>query len=155
MALDSLEKRRTPERRSPLLGGIAVEHVVPALLTISGTTTLTAAQLLKKLLFMNCTSGYTVTLPTADLLAAAMPGIAVGDLFEVQAINHGSGTCTLAMGTGITNYTSDSEVSVLTVATHQALRFALVCTAVADPSDPTTSNTFDFHGYGVTSAATA
>jgi hypothetical protein len=151
-SIDSLANRRTPERRTPLMGGPVVERLTPATIAFSGATTLTAAQLLKKLIPLNCSSGATLTLPTADLIVAAMPGIGVGDVLEVQFINPGSSTATLAEGTGITNKVIDSEDAILTIATHQSLRIALVCTAIANPSDPSTSNTFDLYGYGQVTA---
>lgn len=155
MGIDSVLTRRTPERRSGLLGGVVIMHTTPATVTATTTTTLTAAQLLKGLLPMNCTDTSTTTLPTAALLAAAIPGIQIGDWFEFQIINFGDSTCTLAMGTNITNKVIDSEDAVLDIATHQALRCALVCTEISVPSDPSKADKFDFYGYGVTSAATS
>src|SRR5512146_322122 len=127
MAIDSLGNRTTPERRSPLLGGAVVENLTPATVTVgSSGVTLTAAQLLKKLIPLNCTDTGNLTLPTAALLVAGRPGLAVGDVIEVQFINFGDSTASLVMGSGITNKVIDSEDAVLDIATHQALRCALV-----------------------------
>ncbi len=149
MGIDSVATRRTPERNSPLLGGVPVVKGAVATITVgSGTTplTLTAAQLLVGLLPFNCTDTSTVVLPTADLLAAAMPGIAVGNWFEVSMVNYGDSTITVSVGTGITAKVIDSEAAILNgLATHIGQKFALVCTGVANPSDPTTSNTFDLY----------
>lgn len=152
----SLSTSRTPERRSPLLGGGVVERLgTITTLAPGATVTLTAAQVLQKLIPLNPSEASTITFPTATVLAAGIPGIGIGDLLEVIFINYSNNTATLAMGTGLTNVLIDSEDAVLTVATHQALRCALVCTGLADPGDPSKSNTFDFYGYGVTAAATS
>ena len=159
MGIDSMSARRTPERNSPLLGSsVAVNPGVVATITVgSGTTplTLTAAQLLVGLLPLNCTDTGTLTLPTATLLAAAIPGIAVGNWFEFTIVNYGDSTATVAVGTGITSKVIDSESAILTtLATHVGARFALVCTGVAKVNDPSTSNTFDLYLLG-TSTCTA
>ena len=138
------------------MGGGIWEQLTPATVTVTtGTTTLTAAQLLKKLIPVNCTDTGTLALPTADLIMAGCPGLSVGMMLEFQFINFGDSTVTIAVGTGITNKVIDSVDAVLTVATHEALRMALVVTAVASPSAPSLSNTFDLYGYGVTAAATS
>jgi len=155
----ALGTRRTPERNSPLMGGSQVINpgVVATITVGSGTTplTLTAAQLLTGLMPFNCTDTSTCTLPTADLLAAALPGIQVGNWFEFTMVNYGDSTITVAVGTGITAKVIDSEAAILTgLATHIGQRFALVCTGVANPSDPSKSNTFDLYLLG-TSTCTA
>ena len=156
MSLEALDNRRTPERRTPLLGGIVVADTTPATVTVgSAGTVLTAAQVMKGLIPLNCTDAGNLTLPTAALLAAGIPGLAVGGYFEVQFINFGDSTASLVMGPGITNKVIDSEDAVLDIATHQALRVALVCTELPNPSDPSKAAKFDFYGYGVTSAATS
>ena len=145
----SLGTRRTPERNSALLGGIPVVKGPVAAITVgSGTTpmTLTAAQVAVGLLPFNCTDTSTVNLPTADLLAAGFAGpMQIGDWFELSMVNYGDSTITVGMGTGITNKVIDSEDAILDIATHIGVKYALVRTGVANPSDPSTSNTFDFY----------
>lgn len=146
MSLESLTTSRTPERRTALMGGAVVERLTPATVTV-GTAglTLTAAQLLKKLIPLNCTDAGTMTLPTATQIVAGCPGIGIGDVFEFAIINYGDSTCTVAVGAGITNKVIDSEVGILTIATHIGTRWALVCTGVQKAADPSTSNTFDLY----------
>ena len=157
MGIDSVGTRRTPERNSPLIGGSVVINPGPvATITVgSGTTplTLTAAQLKVGLMPVNCTDTGTLTLPTATLLNAANPGITVGAWFEFTIINYGDSTITLAVGTGITNKSIDSATAVLTTATNYSNRYFLVCTGVANPSDPTTSDSYDLYGQGTIAAA--
>jgi hypothetical protein len=156
MSLEALDNRRTPERRTPLMGGVVWEDGVPSVVTVgSSGATLTAAQLLTGLIILNCTDTGNLTLPTATAIMEACPGLSIGSKARFRMINHGDSTATLVMGSGITNYSLDSAVSVLTIATNQGLEFELVVTGKANPSDPSKSNTMDFHGYGVTAAATA
>lgn len=153
MGIDSLDNRRTPERRTPLMGGLLVERLTPAVLTmVTAGIALTAAQLFKKYLLFNSSDNGTLTLPTADAIMAGCPGLNVGDVFEFVIVVYGNHTVTLAVNTGITNKLIDSEDAILTVATHIAQRFALICTAKANPSDPSTSNTFDLIGFGPSTA---
>jgi hypothetical protein len=71
--------------------------------TKSTTATLTAAELLTKII--NYTgSGHTLTLPTATDTIAGMPsGIANQTSFDFSVINTGSGSATLATNTGVTS----------------------------------------------------
>ena len=148
MGIDSVGTRRTPERRTNLQGGAAWERLTPATVTVtSGTTpvTLTAAQLAKKLIPVDCQDTGDLTLPTATLIAAGNPGINVGDVFEFSIINYGDSTLTLVVGTGITNKVIDSEDAILAIATHIGTRYALVCTGKSEASDPSKSDTFDLY----------
>jgi|WetSurSiteA1Bulk_404760.scaffolds.fasta_scaffold100211_2 hypothetical protein len=152
----ALGTRRTPERNSPLLGGVPIVKGPVATITVgSGTTplTLTAAEVLVGLLPVNCTDTGTLTLPTAALLVAAMPGIAVGNYFEFNLINFGDSTVTVAVGTGITAKVIDSATAVLTTATNYSNRYFLVCTGVA--ANGSSSDSFDLYGMGTTAAAVA
>jgi hypothetical protein len=159
MAIDSVGTRRTPERNSPLIGGsVVINPGAVATITVgSGTTplTLTAAQILVGLLPVNCTDTGTLTLPTAALLNAAIPGVAVGNWFSFELINFGDSTVTVAVGTGITAKVIDSATAVLTTATNYSNVYHLVCTGVANPTDPSKSDTWDLYGMGTTAAAVA
>ena len=140
----ALGTRRTPEPNTPIFSSGVVFYNLSGLATItvtSGTTpvTLTAAQLLLGRLNVDCQDTGTITLPTATLLAAAIPGRVAGTAFDFTIWNGGDSTLTLALGSGITSPTVDSESGVLTNATHCASTWTLRCYTVANPSDPSTS----------------
>ena len=147
MAIDSVGTRRTPERNSPLIGGSTVINGGPvATVTAGSTKTWTAAELLIGFIPVNCTDASTSTLPTAALLNAAIPGVAVGNWFKFTCVNYGDSTLTWVMGTGITNKVIDSEDVILdSLATHVAQDYYLVCTGVANPTDPSKSDSWDFY----------
>ena len=158
MGIDSVATRRTPERRTPLMGGPLVERLTPATITVTTALTpltLTAAQVLKKLLPVDCQDTGTVTLPTAALLGAAMPGIDIGDVVAFEIINFGDTTLTVAVGTGITSKVITTKSAVLTIVTLASKQFRLVCTGIANPSDPSQAYAFDLYAFGSTAAACA
>lgn len=145
MGIDSVGTRSTPQRGPQYLGGPIAERLTPATVTLTGNATMTAAQLVKKLIPIDCQEATTWTLPTAAEIAAAQPGLEVGDVFRFNVINYGDSTCTLAVNTGITNKVIDSEDAILVQATHIGAEYALVMTAKANPSDPSTSDAFDLY----------
>jgi len=148
-------KNTSVRRANPYFSGVVLPKRNTDTLTVgSGGVTLTAAQVLSGLLPTNCTDAGNVTLPTAAAINAALDGVEVGTSFDLDFINYGDSTASLVMGTGITNVSIDSEVAVLTVATHQALRVTLVCTGVA-LQDGTGTDSYNFFGHGVTAAATS
>ena len=154
----ALGTRRTPERNTPLLGGPPVIDQTVATITVtSGTTpvTLTGSQLVVGLIPVDCQDTGTVTLPTATLIAAAIPGLKKGSWFAATFINFGDTTLTIAVGTGITAKVITTKTTALTLTTVQSDTFYFVCTGVANPSDPSTSNTFDLYATGPTAAAAA
>lgn len=104
----------------------------------STTPTWTAADILSGLIVVDCDDAGTATLPTADLLTAAINGVTVGSSFEFWIRNTGDSTLTIAAGTGGTLATGNTN-TVLTVATRI---FKVVITAVKQPTDPSTSNTY-------------
>lgn len=145
-SINAVGTRRTPERNSPLIGGsVVINPGAPATYTPGAAVTLTAAQILTGLLAFNPSEADTATLPTAALLTAAIPGVVVGNWFEFTIINYSNYTTTVAVGTGITNKILDSEDAILTIATHISATFALVCTGVANPVDPSTSDSWDLY----------
>ena len=143
----ALGTRRTPERNSPLIGGSTIINAGPvATVTVASTKTWTAAELLVGFIPANCTDASTSTLPTAALLAAAIPGIRIGNWFKFTVVNYGDSTITWVMGSGITNKVIDGEDAILdSCGTHVAQDYYLVCTGIADPSDPSKSDSFDFY----------
>lgn len=75
-------------------------------LTATSTATLSVAQVTGGLLVANPgTSAATYTLPTAALIDDAVSSAKVGSIFDLSIVNigTGSGTVTLAAGTGITD----------------------------------------------------
>lgn len=111
------------------LRGAVVEKTTQTALT--DTATVTAAQLLTKVLDGTPTAAATYTLPTAALLVAAMPGAAVGDSFTFIVNNKSSGanTITVAAGSG---GTGDGG---LTVAQNKIKMFFVIITNVTASSE--------------------
>jgi hypothetical protein len=76
-------------------------------ISVTGTATLTAAQLINGLLLVGsgASSAQTYTLPTVALLEAAIPNTdRIGTTFQFRVVNlgTGSGTAIIAAGTGWT-----------------------------------------------------
>lgn len=96
----------------------------PAPTTVSGATTLTAAQVATGIIVGSGTT-YTVTLPTGTALDALFTGVPTTNIgFDFSVINNASGTITVAVGaSGMTS------VGTLTVATNTATIFRLRRTA--------------------------
>lgn len=141
----SIANRRTPERQSPFFDQPVIQKGVTVQNTLStagGAETMTAAELLKGFLVADCQDAQTWTLPTAALLRAAIPGVKVGDTFEFVVANYGDSTLTIGLGTGITKTTIATVAAIMTIATLTAKRFRLECTGVADPNDPTSSDSW-------------
>lgn len=104
----------------------------------STTPTWTAADILSGLIVVNCDDAGTATLPTADLLTAAINGVTVGTSFQFLIRNTGDSTLTIAAGTGGTLASGNTN----TVATVHTRGFLVVITAVKVTADPSTSNTY-------------
>lgn len=98
---------------------------------LTDTATVTAAQLLNKVIDGTPTGAATYTLPTAALLVAAIPGCEVGDSFDFSINNKsgGANTITVAAGSG---GTADGT---LTVAQHVNRRFQVTITNVTGASE--------------------
>jgi hypothetical protein len=98
---------------------------------VDDTATVTAAQLLKRIIDAVPTAAATFTLPTAALLVAAMPGVKVGDTFEFIITNNSAGanTITVAAGSG---GTADGT---LTVAQNVVRKFVVHVTNVTAASE--------------------
>ncbi len=104
----------------------------------STTPTFTTTQVLGGLLVVTCNDASTGTLPTADLLNAAINGVQVGASFQWLIRNIGDDTLTVAAGTGGTLATGNTN----TVATAHTRGFLFIITGVKQPADPSTSNTY-------------
>ena len=98
---------------------------------LTDNATVTAAQLLTKVLDGTPTAAATYTLPTAALLVAQMPGVAVGDSFYFIVNNKAGGayTITLAAGNG---GTADGT---LTVAQNVIRGFFVIITNVTGAAE--------------------
>lgn len=154
----SLGTSRTPERQFPLLSGVVVQNKTATALTVTtGTTpvTMTPAQALLGLLPVDCQDAGTLTLPTAALLNAAIPGVAVGSSIDLDVINYGDATLTIGLGTGITKTTIATVAAVMTIATLCSKRFTLICTGVASPYTPGSSDAWVVWAHGSIAAAVA
>jgi len=123
----------------------------PAITT--GTTTMTTAQLLGGLLTVNCTDAGTFTTPTAALINAAIPGVAVGCSFQVDIVNYGDDALTIGLGTGVTKVTIAGVSAVLTLATLVSKRFRFVCTGVATEAVVDSADAWVVYAFGSTAAA--
>ena len=154
----ALSDSHTPSREMAFAGGPTIERLTPATITVtSGTTpvTMTTAPLMKRLIPVDCQDTGTLTLPTAALIGASYEGIYVGDVIPFTLINFGDTTLTLAVGTGITAKVITSKTTALTLVNYTSANYWLVCTAVKNPSDPSSAYTFDLYGSGPTAAAVA
>ena len=124
----------TPMTGYPRMGMWPVVDVVPFTHTLSsgaGTThTATAAEVLGGLWIINCDDASTVTLPTAALLNAAIPGVKANTVISFLVINTGDASITLAVGTGGTLVVGNSKSTVATVATVTSKRWLIRVTAV-------------------------
>lgn len=92
--------------------------------TTADTTigTLTPAQVINSLLYINTGSTSTVTLPTATSILTALGGVGtVGNSFQFRILNKGSGSCTITEGTGTTVYGAGSSPLVITTGTSATL----------------------------------
>lgn len=88
----------------------------PSSIATAGNVTLTAAQILGGTIVRDCAGGArTDVLPTAALLVAGLPGVAVGDIIECLLVNGSDAAeeITLTAGTGggfDTNQTAASRI---------------------------------------------
>lgn len=133
----SLSTRRTPERQSPFFSGLVLQKgIVPLpttgiiITTALTPVTLTSAQLLTGWLNVDCQDAGTLTLPTATLLNAAIPGVEVGTILDFTVINYGDTTLTIGLGTGVTKTTIATVAAVMTIVTLASKRFRLECTGI-------------------------
>ncbi len=146
---------------SPLLGEprsglIPLPNRVATAFTLTtggGVRTLTAAEVLGGLLIVNCDDAQTMTLPTAALLNAAIPSAASGVSFELDVINVGDTTVTVAVGTGGTLVVGNSKSSVATLVALASKRFIVLVTGVLQNGDA--SDGYTVIGMGSIAAAVA
>lgn len=107
-------------------GRVLNGYTLATTLATAGAVTLTAAQVLGGLILRDPAGGNrTDVLPTAALLAAALPGVAAGTSFEFTIRNTADGneTITVAAGTGGTTS------GTMTIAQNNTKRFLVVFTS--------------------------
>ncbi len=133
----------TPQQTNPDFESLVYE--TRTVTTYPDTAVVTAAEVLGGLLIDSKAGAETLTLPTAALLNAAIPGAAVGKSFVFYVRNTGNNTTTVAVGTGGTSVAGNT----LTVATLSTRIFLVRITAVANSVDPSSSDTYDLYSLGV------
>ena len=118
----------------------------------SATTpvTLTTAQILQGILPVDCQDAGSITTPTAAAIVAAINGCQVGTSFDLDVVNYGDTTLTMALGTGVTKTTIASVAAVLTMVTLVSKRFRFNVTNVTPGSEAIT-----IWAFGSTAAAVA
>lgn len=144
----------SPLLGQPRMGLIPLATRTPTLDTLTtsgGVRTATAAELLGGLFVLNVDDAQTLTLPTAALLNAALPGASIGLSFEFVTVNTGDAQLTLAIGTGGSLATgSNSKNSVATVAALAGARWLLRVTGVLKAGD--SSDSYTVYRIGVDAA---
>lgn len=103
-------------------------RLAPTVSSGGGNATLTAAQFVGGLYEIGGGTTATITTPTAAAVLAAFPNLQVGDCFDFCLVNGGSGTATMAGGTGVT------PAAPGTVSTATMVVFRCVVTGVASPA---------------------
>ena len=139
MALTSF----TPQQTNPDFEGLVYE--TRTVTTYPDTATVTATELLGGLLIDSKAGAETLTLPTAALLNAAVPGAQAGKSFIFYVRNTGNNTTTVAAGTGGTSVSGNT----LTIATLSTRIFLVRITAVSNSVDPASTDTYDLYSLGV------
>lgn len=133
----------TPQQTNPDFTSLVYEMRTPT--TYAADATVTPTELLGGVLIDSKNGAETLTLPTAALINAAVPGAAVGKSFEFFVRNIGNNTTTVAVGTGGTSVSGNT----LTVATLSTRFFLLRITAIANGADPSSTDTYDLYSLGV------
>jgi hypothetical protein len=123
------------------------------LTTGGGVRTLTAAEVLGGVLIVNCDDAQTANLPTGTLLNAALPGCSVGASFELDVVNVGDTTLTIAVGTGGTLVQGNSKSTVATIVAQASKRFVIIVTGVTQNGDA--SDAYQVIGMGSIAASNA
>lgn len=95
----------TPARGFPHFNSLIYPTIVPAVVTTAGAATYTAQQLLGGFILRDpAGAARSDSLPSAALLVAALPGVAVGTTFRVVVRNDAAGAfaITVLAGAGVT-----------------------------------------------------
>ena len=152
----------SPIQGEPNMGfGPIVKTVVTAatMTTGGGVRTATIAELRGGILVLNVDDAQTLTLPTAALLNAGIPGATAGanglgaSTFRFLIVNTGDATLTVAVGTGGSLVVGNSKSTVATVATNASKEFIVRVTGVLKAGDSSDSYTVYSHGSVAASVA--
>lgn len=133
----------SPQQGFPNFNSLVYQVFTPA--TYPDTATVTAAELLGGLLIDTKNGAVTLTLPTAALLIAAIPGAAAGVSFVFYVRNTGNNTTTVAVGTGGTSVSGNT----LTVATLSTRMFLLRVTGVQSDAVVGSADAYALYSLGV------
>lgn len=123
------------------------------LTTGGGARTATIAELLGRYLDLNVDDAQTLTLPTAALVNAGVPGAKIGATFKFLVTNIGDTTLTVAVGTGGTLVIGNSKSTVATVATNASKEFEIRITGVLKAGD--SSDSYQVRSQGSVAASVA
>lgn len=146
----------TPMQAWPRMGGIPIPFKTATAFTLTtggGARTLTAAECLGGLFIVNCDDAQTMTLPTATLLNAAIQAAVAGASFDIDVINVGDTTLTVAVGTGGSLVVGNSKSTVATIVSNASKRFTIRITGVTQQGDA--SDSYTVYGFGSIAAAVA
>ncbi len=142
------------------LGPIVKTVVTTATLTTGGgARTATIAEVLGGLFVLNVDDAQTLTLPTAALLNAGVPGATSGQnglgatTIRCLIINVGDAALTVAVGTGGSLVVGNSKNSVMTCAALASLELIIRVTGVKAAGDA--SDSYTVYTPGSTAAAVA
>jgi hypothetical protein len=109
------------------LGNNFITQPTPTAITTAGSTTLTIAQLLTRIITVTQTAAVTLVLPTGTLADAGILGgqLLVGQAFDWNVINLGSSSGAVTMSAGSNNtYVGSATVAINTSATFRTLKTA-------------------------------
>lgn len=141
-------------------GPIVKTKVTTATLTTGGgARTATIAELLGGIFVLNVDDAQTLTLPTAALLNAGVPGATSGTnglgatTFRFIVINVGDAALTVAVGTGGSLVVGNSKSTVATIAALASKEFIIRVTGVLQAGD--SADSYTVYSPGVVAASVA
>lgn len=152
----------SPRQGEPNAGaGPVVKTVVTSatMTTGGGVRTATAAELLGGIMILNVDDAQTLTLPTAALLNAAIPGATSGanglgaSTIRTLIVNVGDAQLTVAVGTGGSLVAGNSKSTVATVAALASKELIIRVTGVKSAGD--SSDSYVVYSNGSVAASVA
>lgn len=146
----------SPLQGYPVMGTVPIPNrsvTTATLTTAGGPRTATIAEIKGGLFVLNVDDAQTLTLPTAALVNAGVPGATVGSSIEFDILNVGDATLTVAVGTGGSLVVGNSKSTVATVASDASLRLILRVTGVLQAGD--SADSYTVYGLGSTASAVA
>ena len=152
----------SPLQGEPSMGTSPVYKTVVTAATMTtggGVRTATIAELRGGILELNVDDAQTLTLPTAALINAGIPGVTSGadglgaTTFRFWIVNVGDATLTVAVGTGGSLVVGNSKSTVATVAANASKEFFIRVTGVLKAGD--SSDSYDVYSPGSIAASVA